>query len=316
MRRKSKVRADGDERTHSAVAEQWLVNLDAQAVLRPRASDWLDYSCFELARYRGLRPKVDRNASTRARDDAKSSCGTFWGLITKWKSRIFRHEDTQRVFDGLSPQEKTELAALLVDIDSSLYVYHNNSDWNNRVRKLAREKPRRERMLKRKLKKIHDARTQFINAIERGSSKRIWRSALRNHRAAFEDLVQYRKGLDLELQKSLPLKEHQSLPLKERLPLPLPQSMSLPEFADLLSNPESHSTPVDPVPMAMVQIYAFLVRSCGLSQNEAEVRVGLLRNAFWTKYGVSKVRIYHYDHATDSAGCPAVKAAVRRYASR
>jgi hypothetical protein len=307
VRKEPRSCADRQEQTHSALAERWLTILDVEVRQMPRASDWLDYPCFWLVRYPRLRPSAaGRNASDRAKFEAESSSTAFWEYVGNWKRRISNCNDTRRASDDLTAKQRAQLAALLVDIDSELYEHRDRAQWHKRLQKLDRQASRRQRMLIRKLKKTHQSFNQIVEYGRKPDTpKRILDAAINRARATHADLHQYRRGLDSHLRKDHVFEGG----------LPCPSQVAFPDFGGLLKDPESHSNPVRPVSWAMVRIYAFFVRGCGLSQDEAEVRVGLLRNAFWSRYGVARVEINARYRSAESAGCPAVKAAVRHFVS-
>jgi hypothetical protein len=89
--------------------------------------------------------------------------------------------------------------------------------------------------------------------------------------------------------------------------LAAPRHRSLAEFPALAR--ELRQVTKSPVTSAMVWLYWFFRSGCHLSGDEAEVRVGLLRNALWKRLDVEEVFI-----ATDQPrGCRAVYVAVSRY---
>src|SRR5262249_25309541 len=69
----------------------------------------------------------------------------------------------------------------------------------------------------------------------------------------------------------------------------------------------------DPVRLAMVQLYWLLRHGCGLSGHESEVRVALIRNALWTKHGITAIPIRAKGTPVKSKGCDAVHVAVMRF---
>jgi len=69
----------------------------------------------------------------------------------------------------------------------------------------------------------------------------------------------------------------------------------------------------DPTTFAMVQLYWLLRHGCGLTGDESEVRVALIRNFFWAPLGVPKVKFRPFYEEGESQGCSAVRQAVRRF---
>lgn len=167
------------------------------------------------------------------------------------------------------------------------------------MRKLASERPRRERMLKRKFSNVH----RRLDEIVKSPVYRIARGKINRVRQAVADLDDYRSALD-------PLLGARRPPQDE---LPRPEEIALTDFEGLLTKPEFHPIPTDPVASCMVQLYWFFRRGCRVSGNDSEVRVALIRNSFWTKLGESPVSFRPTYKSAESAGCPAVDAAVRRF---
>ena len=79
--------------------------------------------------------------------------------------------------------------------------------------------------------------------------------------------------------------------------------------ADLL--PQSFPFQDEPIDSVQGQLY-FFFRSYGVSGNDAEVRVGLIRNAFLTEW-VGSVGVLKSYQDGESQGCDAVRKAVKRF---
>lgn len=64
----------------------------------------------------------------------------------------------------------------------------------------------------------------------------------------------------------------------------------------------------------MVRLYPFFTDECQQKPADAEVRVGLIRNALWTLTGVPPVRIYErYETTGEGTGCDPVRKAVTKW---
>lgn len=158
---------------------------------------------------------------------------------------------------------------------------------------------RRERHLRlRKL--VHDT----------PSRKRMVNRKLRDVRRKLENLRTYADRLDPMLGcKKYVVAAKDCL---NRLPQKVDDS-SFPNFQSLIEDPFFYTAPMNPTNCCMVRLYWFFRRGCRLSGDESEVRVALIRNAFWGKYGIAPVS-YRPDYSeAESKGCPAVHEAVRRF---
>lgn len=296
-------------KTQSSLAERWLKQLDAKARRLPRARSWLSYPWFLLVRYPRLRPDASRPGLSPSPGIPRDPCAlTLDQELITWETKVLRHESASRALVNLSTRQRRELIALLIDTTVSLDEYRSHSRWHRRIRKLAQEEPRRHRMLESKLQKAHRSLDKLLTAHDIDAPGHILESAFKRARQSKADLDAYRKALDVEL----------SLNQYFENGMPSSQDLAFLNLAAFVSDPSSHSVRVNPVSSSMVHLYAYFIGECGLSRNVAEVRVALLRNAFWTRYGVSEVPVsIRYNPVTcESAGCPAVKAAVRHWARR
>jgi len=135
----------------------WLKWFDGKATKLPRATRWLEpFDYFTLVRYPHLQP-------TSAIEDARLATGTvlgrrvFLGSISEWESRIANHGDAQRVVDGLAPNQRQQVAALVIDSMADLENWQVNAKSIRLVSRLAKEGSRRQRVLLWKLKQAQIA---------------------------------------------------------------------------------------------------------------------------------------------------------------
>lgn len=143
-----------------------------------------------------------------------------------------------------------------------------------RLKAVAREAKRRARMLRRKRAKA---------------------------RRALNDWRRYAVGLDPLLAGEDEETAKRCLKLLDEMP----------EYPDVPS--PVFLVPGDPTVRAMVELYWFFRSGCSVSGDEAEVRVGVLRNASWTEYGSPKVKLRGTYRTGESKACQAVHDAVRRF---
>ena len=177
---------------------------------------------------------------------------------------------------------RNQLAALVADTVGGIEgvaSYKVHQSHHKQLQKLSAEAPRRQHMRERKLAKA---------------------------RAALHDLIQYEKGLDEYFGRRLLRAAEDSL---GRLPAKPPE---IPDFHALLQDTFLYSGPQNKVDVWMAELYWFFLQGCGISGHESEVRVALIRNAFWSEYGVSPVHYLPEYRSGESQGCAAVRIAVRR----
>jgi hypothetical protein len=260
---------------------------DRKAKKLPRASGFLEsgYPAFWFARYRRLRP-LPISGDPRSKLECESDYKTFSSLLSEWEERISSHPDGNRVLTDLNARLRQQLAALLLDTITDLENYRSRKKSANRLQKVANEAQRRTRVLVGKVAKIH---------------------------SALEKLRKYAERIDPLLGREYALTAKSCL--KQLTNLRMHDDPS----ADLrMLNETENETPKDPVNFAMVQLYCFFRHGCRVPGDEAEVRVGLLRNSFWWKYEIASVPIRTaYDSKTaESKGCDAVHQAFLRYSLR
>jgi hypothetical protein len=193
-----------------------------------------------------------------------------------FEERISEDPITRCITNELGSHEWEQLAALLLDTIDALKSYNAARRSARQVNKLARE-PGRVRLLNGKIKKA---------------------------RAALQKLADYAKPLDLPKVSWVTdacLKKLSFLEIGDHTP------------GFYKSIKARYPMPKDPVSRCMVQLYWFFQYGCGLEGREAEVRVGLIRNAFWKELGVSEVPVRPKYGTGESRGCNAVHAAVLRF---
>ena len=262
--------------SRQSIEENWLAQLDAKAGKLPRAKDWLgEYIYFMFARYPHLRPKpVSRN--NRSRSHWRGGFQSFCQTLALWERKIAADKKAKRALQGLDADQRSQLAALVAETVTVFGQYRQARIWHWQQKKLLSEGPRRLRMLMRKL---------------------------RNASEAITELLHYAQSLDPPIGEVF---QNADKPCLERLgDLRTGRTRVMIPFLALPSQPTNSG---------MIQLYWFFRNGCQLSGDESEVRVAMIRNAFWTEYGVSKVEYRpHYLYAEKSKGCDAVRLAVRRF---
>jgi hypothetical protein len=277
----------------------WLKELDKEVKKFPASANWQEHPVFKFARCRlfmmARYPRLARPFSDEI------LCREF----SRGEVQISEHPSARSVVDDLNARQRTELAALFLDTITSLQVYGAYKPLARRVQKLAGEEPRRMRMLVRK-------------------SDKVW--------AALRELRDYAKSLDSLLGREYLLAADACLNQFEKLfgkpfdgeddkkadPgvrakrfLGKPKNDAYSWFFESIKS-EYPLSLEDPTTLGMVQLYWLFRHGCELSGHESEVRVGMIRNAFWTKYDVSSVPLRR-GTAEESKGCNAVHTAVLRF---
>ncbi len=255
----------------------WLKSFDTEARQLPRAESWLLYPGFFFVRYPRLRPKAGGDA--KRRHHLESGAEALWQVVATWERRLTEHSKARSALKGLNSNKRKQLAALVLDTIADLGEFKARRRWHGRLRGLANEEERRSRVLRRK-------RNQALHVVQ--------------------VLHRYARRLDSLLGRHDRLKAEAAI-----------KALSGDEpswsFRSLLNDPLLHPVPSDPIAFSMVKLYWFFRYGCGLSGDESEVRVALIRNAFWQRYGVSPV-VLRPEYATgESRGCDAVRNAVRRF---
>jgi hypothetical protein len=201
----------------------------------------------------------------------------FWQKLEEWENRIESDSKAARALEDLKPDLRKQLAALLVDIIAELQMYKKKI--SRPPKTFLAETERRKRMLVRKREKA---------------------------RRELESLRGYARGLD----RLLAGDDEEAA----RRCLEILAGIGDYDHAAILKALEgAHPVPEDPTVRGMVDLYWFFRHGCKITGDEAEVRVALLRNAFWTRYGVAGVDYRPAYVAGESKGCQAVHEAIRRF---
>lgn len=200
----------------------------------------------------------------------------FSQVIHNWKNRISDHPQASRCMAGLSYRRLRELAALVCDSALAIVHYRELQYEIKMLNKLMAEGPRHQRMVLRKREKVLKALTDLEEYCTRSVDP------------AFVDSIkiavkQCREKLD------------------PGAPFPFDRSV----FPD--------TRVFSPLDEMMAKLYWFFRHGCKLDGQEAEVRVALIRNAFWTEYKIKRVPYRAEYKDFQSKGCPAVHQAVRRF---
>jgi hypothetical protein len=260
--------------TRPSGERNWLKELDTTARNLPAGSNWFEHP--ELAFQRCPLFIVTRHPML-VRLFPKEVIDRE---LTRGESQISEHPGARTVLDGLNVDQRRELAALFLDTITALENHNAYKHLAGRAHKLADEAPRRIRSLHKKISKA---------------------------RRALEALRDYAKGLDQAL-------FIRSVPTVVEACLKKLSALTLDATPELFGSVKGEYPALeDPVELSMVQLYWFFREGCRLAGREAEVRVALLRNIFWTKHGVSEVPFRSQYRTGESRGCNAVHSAVLRF---
>jgi hypothetical protein len=205
-------------------------------------------------------------------------------LILGWEKRIAAHAQAKRAMDGLTSELRIQLAALVADVETDYQKFADRKSTRVWAQKLGKEGPGRKRMLARKRE---------------------------NARRALIELREYAKGLDATLGHDDQIAANDALDSLARVEGDgLSENYHLALYHDLCHITE------DPTTFAMIQLYWFFRSGCGQSGDESEVRVAIIRNTFWTPFGVAPVVFLPQYQSGESLGCQSVHEAVRRFSSQ
>ena len=254
-------------------AINWLDWLDGKiSALRP-GSDWFNDSELALQRCRRFImvrfPELPRLLPDQVLCDE----------LSRGEERVRNSDHADWILRDLKPDQRNQLAALLIDVTEALEFYVHHGHASKSASKLAAEHNRRKRMLLRKVSKI---------------------------RCELELLLKYAEDL------------HPLLGLKyvretKRCLKSLANLKESPFEDDVCRSLKAEYQKVeDPRQLGMVELYCFFRYECRCSGPDSEVRVGMLASDFLAstlKY------IPKYDGA-ESQGCPAVRIAVSRWCPR
>jgi hypothetical protein len=239
-----------------------------------------------LVRYPHLRPdtSADVNASGKSLEPSES---TAWNLIAQQDNIIAAHPEGQRVMDGLSLNQRQQLAALVIDQKKDFDYKTERSTAAKALAKAAKEADRRQRKLETKLKNIRDALDELL-----GLAGDLHPGMGGPYKLAAEECL---NQLDMVGPPATPEM------WQERLE----------------THKEIWGPPEDPSSFALVELYRFFRHECQQNGKESEVRAAIVRNEFLAPAGKGKLAYkskYQRDTAESKAGS-AVRNAVSRYPS-
>ncbi|MDA2934030.1 hypothetical protein MYX82_06775, partial [Acidobacteria bacterium AH-259-D05] len=215
----------------------------------------------------------------------------FYEMLAEYEEDIATHDEAKLALKDLAKEQRQQVAALLIDSMVSFEIYKPDARVAKELGELGREAPWRLRMLKRKIDKaraaLEDLRdySEKLHSTMRGNSRELsWER--RDSKWAAEHCM---KTLDeVELCKPESFRENYE------------SKISLSQY------------PRDPTTFNMVKFYWLFRHGCELSGHESEVRVALIRNAFWTEW-TKPVTVRHGYDGVESQGCDAVHRAVSRF---
>jgi hypothetical protein len=289
-----------------AAPENWLAWLDEQVRTVGPPTHWSNADAFVLVRYPHLRPKrpcAPEGTSLKgvplpklevAQEAYDEECRDFWRDVASWESKITAWKRARRVLKGLTSEERQQLAALLSDSELSLHEYPKRKQLKRMLQSLVKAGPAQARKLKRKLHKFTQAAEDYRNY---STEIHPW---LRPGSAqpAGRILAAARGGLKNAAPEAA---RNDSLDGLNKLA----KAPSFRKEVDLLAE--------NPLEREMVMLYWFFKRECMLLAGESEVRVAMIRNSFWAKFGIEKVVYRSKYSGFESAGCDAVRRAVLRF---
>jgi len=255
--------------------------------------DWLgQYGPFMLARYPNLHPQpVPGDAHSRIM--CESGERTAAQLFAEWETRIAQETVAAPCLEGLSAEQRRQLAALLLDTMVALEMRPALARSSQFKRQIRMEATTRLRVLSRKLQKARQSIEELMTYAQDSGKGNTLDASRHSARLVLGQPYRFAAGKAL---RALDIKG-------------LPDAREHVELASESLAPEDEDAEV----FGMVQLYWFFRHECSLSGNESEVRVGRLRNTFWTEHCVSKVK-YSAKYITGkSQGCDAVHVAVGRF---
>jgi len=266
--------------------KNWLSEWDELAKTLPPATDWEDYSYFLFTLYPHLRPKPVSDPQYR-RIGFESGTRIFADSIRKWVDKILANNDTRRVLEDLSRDKQEQVAALVIDSIEELELHERYKDLREQLTTSTREAGSgKVKKLRRTVKKLLSVQHE----LERHSSS--LHPLLAGE--TLSDIPQLESLIDRMISK---IDEVQS-----------------PEYLRKATDhlPEMFPFKTKPIDSVQSQLYSFFRCRCGVSGNDAEVRVGLIRNTFLKEWaGPVAVRKSYQD--AESQGCDVVRKAVKRF---
>ena len=268
------------------MASNWLRKLDVGTRRLPRAANWLNYSPFMFARYPRLQPRGIRS-DRYVRSHVETGREIFNRELSTWEARIRDHELARRVFERLKPTQSRQLASLVYDTVLELEEHKARQDKRKLFIQISQGGKRHLRKAERLVAGIGkslEALSQLASELHPEMGREDFKSAAVHAQNALAPLTRHRTAEFWRNRRNA--------------------------FGELVA---STSLPKGLNSELMVWLYSFFRHGCRLSARESEVRVALLRNAFWTEFGVIAISYQAAYQAGESKGCVAVRQAVRRW---
>jgi hypothetical protein len=266
----------------------WLADLDAHVVALPRAESWLQYPYFVFMRHPQLQPQIPEAKYLAWQVETNADAVKM--QLKRQSDKISGHEHGEQILHGLTPGQREQLSALLIDCVSEFAKYLEGITHRKRLIRIAGEAERRQRMLNKHVAKVTaalDKLKNYANGLD------DWLGM--NHRLFAE------KGLNAAEH----LRNHQSADEWKH------DRALHSEFAAIAG---FSPFPEDPAASSTVQLFWFFRSGCGLSQGDSCLRAALVRNAFFSRW--AKKIAYNVKHRSlflQSRGSNAVIQDVRRF---
>ena len=195
--------------------------------------------------------------------------------IARYEAIISNDQETRRTLDTLSRALRKQLAALVLDTIGDLDDLSEKKD----LKRIGRIYGSQRRNLIRKVEKL------------RGHLEDVRRDALKLHHYLGRDVA-------VRSLRCLEIISECRIPASDLIEI-IPVHYSKVRLASRTA-------------MNMVKLYWFFRYGCEVDGDEAEVRVALIRNRFWTPY-VPKIPYQGAYDGTENKNCPAVHQAILRY---
>lgn len=248
----------------------WLEELDRSVEELPAGSDWRDdpqlapQRCrrFLMTRFPDLRrPFLDQ---------------VLRNELSRGEKLIHRSNRAKWILRDLKPEQRRQLAGLLLDVIEALEFYVRHRQSSKAVSELDAERSRRKRMLLRRVSNI---------------------------RRELERLLKYAKDLN-------PLLGLEYVHATNRCLRSLATLEEKPSEDELYRSLKSEYPSLeDPRQLGMVELYCFFRYECRCSGSDSEVRVAILANDFLA----SPLKYTARYTGDETKGCPAVRIAVSRF---
>jgi hypothetical protein len=199
--------------------------------------------------------------------------------LSRGETLIRTSDHAERINQDLKPEQRSQLAGLLLDVREALKFYNRHTLSSKSLSKLAAERNRRERMLIRKVSNI---------------------------RRELGRLLEYAKGLH-------PLLGLDYVHAAKRCLKSLSNLKEYPPGDEFYHSFESaYPMLEDPRQLGIVELYCFFRYEVKCSSPDSEVRTAMLANEFLA----STLKYIPKYRDAESQGCPAVRIAVSRFRQR